>query len=356
MTAASVRLRELGWDDSWAELAAACPQPGLPGRVTRVDRGVCTVATEHGPLRASWSASLLEAAATDPTSAPCTGDWCVLACWPDGPVTIHAVLDRRTAVTRAGASRTSHAQVLVANVDLIAVVVALHPEPKISRIERLVTLAWESGARPVVVLTKADLVPDAAGLAAEVAQACPGVDVVTCSTVTDEGLDELRALLGPNGTMGLIGASGHGKSSLTNALVGAQVLTTKRIRDDGKGRHTSVRRELVALPGGGAVVDTPGLRGVGLHSAPEGLAATFPDVEELATRCKFRDCSHGREPGCAIRAAVSTGHLSERRLDSWSRLQRELAWIAARSDARLRAEQVKKRKKITQDNRSRRDR
>ncbi len=356
MTAAPERLLELGWDDSWAELAAACPTPGLPGRVTRVDRGVCTLMTEHGPVRASWSAALLDAAATDPTKAPCTGDWCVLCCWPDGPVTIHAVLDRRTAVIRAGASRTSHAQVLVANVDVIAVLVALHPEPNISRIERLVTLAWESDARPVVALTKADLVPDAAGIAAEVRRACPGVDVVTCSTVTDEGLDELRGMLGPNGTMGLIGASGHGKSSLTNALVGAEVLATKEIRDDGKGRHTSVRRELVPLPGGGAVVDTPGLRGVGLQSASEGLASTFPDVEDLAAQCKFRDCSHGGEPGCAIRAAVSTGELSQRRLESWFRLQRELAWIAARSDARLHAEQVKKWKKITQDNRSRRDR
>ncbi|MGA9344220.1 MAG: ribosome small subunit-dependent GTPase A [Nocardioidaceae bacterium] len=352
MTAAPDKLLELGWDDSWAELAAACPTPGLPGRVTRVDRGVCTVMTEHGPVRASWSGALLDAAATDPTTAPCTGDWCVLSCWPDGPVTIQSVLDRRTAVIRADANRTSLGQVLVANVDLIAVVVALHPEPNISRIERLMTLAWESGARPIVVLTKLDLVPDGAGLAAEVRAACPGVDVVACSTVTGAGLDEVRALIGPTGTVGLIGASGHGKSTLTNALVGAEVLTTKQIRDDGKGRHTSVRRELVPLPGGGSVIDTPGLRGVGLSDAPAGLAATFPDIEELAGQCKFRDCSHDSEPGCAIRTAIADGRLAERRLDSWFRLQRELAHVAARSDARLRSEQVKKWKKITQQHRT----
>ncbi len=352
MTAASERLLELGWDESWAELAAACPLPGLPGRVTRVDRGVCTVATEHGPVRASWSAALLEAAASDPTKAPCAGDWCVLCCWPDGPVTIQEVLARRTAVVRADASRASLGQVLVANVDLIAVVVALHPEPNISRIERLMTLAWESGAQPIVVLTKLDLVPDGAELAAEVRTACPGVDVVACSTVTGEGIEEVRALIGLTGTVGLIGASGHGKSTLTNALVGAEVLITKQIRDDGKGRHTSVRRELVPLPGGGSVIDTPGLRGVGLVDAPDGLAATFPDIEQLAARCKFRDCSHGGEPGCAVRTAIADGELAERRLDSWFRLQRELAHVAARSDARLRSEQVKQWKKLTQQHRT----
>ena len=211
---------------------------------------------------------------------------------------------------------------LVANVDLIGVVVGLHPEPNLSRIERFLTLAWESGAHPVVILTKADLVADATDLAAEVRRSSPGADVVVCSCVTGEGLDELRALIGLNGTIGLVGASGHGKSSLTNALVGADVLSTKDIRDDGKGRHTSVRRELVSLPGGGSVIDTPGLRGVGLQSADEGVAATFPDIEALAAQCKFRDCNHGSEPGCAVLGAVEDGSLAARRLDSWFRLQR----------------------------------
>ncbi len=149
-----------------------------------------------------------------------------------------------------------------------------------------------------------------------------------------------------------LGASGHGKSSLTNALVGTDVLTTLPIRDDGKGRHTSARRELVALPGGGAVIDTPGLRGVGLQHADEGLAATFPDIEALKGQCQFRDCSHQSEPGCALLAAVADNRLSERRLESWFRLQRELAWMAARTDARLRADQRKKWKYITEQQRN----
>jgi ribosome biogenesis GTPase / thiamine phosphate phosphatase len=351
VTAWSLPLRELGWDDSWRGLADACPHVGTPGRVSRVDRGVCTVITQDGPIRASWSSALLEAAAADPTAAPCTGDWCVTRTWPDGPVTIEAVLERRTAVVRAEASGSSRGQVLVANVDLVAAVVGLHPEPNISRVERLLALAWESGARPVVVLTKADLVTDAEALADDVRKACPGVEVVVCSPVTGQGIDELRALVGSSGTIGLVGASGHGKSSLTNALVGADVLCTKQIRDDGKGRHTSVRRELVPLPGGGAVIDTPGLRGVGLQSADEGLAATFPDIVELAAACGFRDCSHEQEPGCAVLAAVADGELSARRLDSWFRLQRELDSMASRSDARLSAQQAKKRKQLTQQNR-----
>ncbi len=352
-SAAGSTLRELGWDESWDELAQIAPCPGEPGRVTRVDRGVCTVIGEDGPIRASWSAALLEAAAADSLAGPCTGDWCLTRRWPDGPITIEAVLERRTAVIRAAASGTSRGQVLVANVDLIGIVVGLHPEPNISRIERFLILAWESGARPAVLLTKADLVDDADDLAAEARTACPGADVVICSSVTGQGLQEVRALIGPHGTIGLVGASGHGKSSLTNALVGAEVLSTKDIRDDGKGRHTSVRRELVPMPGGGAIIDTPGLRGVGLQSAEEGLAATFPDVEEWSQRCRFRDCSHQQEPGCAVLAAVADGELSSRRLESWLRLQRELAWMAARTDARLRAEQVKKWKKITQANRGR---
>jgi ribosome biogenesis GTPase len=297
---------------------------------------------------------LLDATASDSTAAPCTGDWCIVRTWPDGPLTIEAVLERRTAVIRAEASGSSRGQVLVANVDAIGVVVGLHPEPNLSRIERLLALAWESGAHPIVVLTKADLVADAEDLANEVRRDCAGVDVVVCSTVTGLGIDELRALIGPRGTIGLVGASGHGKSSLTNALVGADVLTTRDIRADGKGRHTSVRRELVAIPGGGAIIDTPGLRGVGLQSADEGLAATFPDIEALAERCRFRDCSHQHEPGCAVQEAIEEGTLSARRLDSWLHLQRELAWMAGRTDARLRAEQVKKWKKITEANRGRR--
>jgi ribosome biogenesis GTPase len=275
--------------------------------------------------------------AKDPVQGPCTGDWCVVREWPGRRTTLERILPRRSAVIRAVAGEQSYGQLLCSNVDIAAVVVALHPLPVMARVERLVTLAWESGARPLVVLTKADSVGDAEQLAEDVTEAAPDVEVVLASARTGRGIDELRERLDGRLTMALLGASGHGKSSLTNALVGAEVLATREIRQDGRGRHTSVRRELVPLPTGGAVIDTPGLRGVGLIDAEQGLGRTFADVEGYAAHCRFSDCAHLEEPGCAVTDAVGRGLLSVRRLESWRRLQRELDWAASRKDARLRA-------------------
>lgn len=310
--------------------------------MTRVDRGRCLVMGEHGLVRASLGAGVLESMARDATHGPCTGDWCVLRYWPDGPVTVDEVLPRRTAVVRADVAGRSHGQVLAANLDIVAVVVGLLPEPVIGKVERLLALAWESGATPLIVLTKADLAPDAEDIREDVAAAAPGVEVLVCSTATRRGVAELRTLIGNSKTLGLLGPSGAGKSTLVNALVGSDVLLARPIRADGRGRHTSVRRELVVLPGGGAVVDTPGMRGVGLVGATAGMAATFADVEALVASCRFNDCAHDGEPGCAVVAAVEDGRLPVRRLESWHRLQREIAWMTVRADARLRAEQARR--------------
>jgi len=199
------------------------------------------------------------------------------------------------------------------------------------------------------VLTKADLVNDAEQFAEDVAEIAPGVDVATVSARTGQGIDALRDRLQGRQTMALLGASGHGKSSLTNALVGAEVLTTREIREDGRGRHTSVRRELIVLPNGGVVIDTPGLRGIGLQEGGEGLAAAFPDITALAEQSRFRDCAHTGEPGCAVAEALVDGTLGLRRFESWQRLQRELRWIASRKDARLRAERLKAWRRRTRD-------
>lgn len=295
---------------------------------------------------------MLDDVAGDVLATPCTGDWALVRDWPDGPTTLEAVLPRRTAIVRADAAGTSQGQVLAANVDLVAVVVALHPEPNLGRMERLLALAWESGATPLVLLTKSDLVTDAEALAEDVGAAAPGVRVICCSTVTGEGVQALSGLLAGQATLALLGVSGHGKSSLTNALLGDDVLAVRSIRDDGKGRHTSVRRELVLLPTGGAVIDTPGLRGVGLHEAGSGMAATFPDVTEFAELCRFGDCGHDGEPGCAVQEAVASGALAVRRLESWRKLQREVAWMASRSDARLRSEQQRKWKQLSKQSRT----
>lgn len=311
----------------------------------RVDRGIAHVLIESGPVRASFGANLLCRVAADPAAVPCTGDWAVVREWPDHRLTLEQLLPRRTAVVRATAGRQSEGQVLCANVDYVGVVVALHPAPTVTKVERLLALAWDSGAQPVVLLTKADMVPDADLVAEDIAAAAPGVEVVCTSTATGLGVTRLRELAGARRTIGLIGSSGHGKSSLVNALVGADVLTTRTIRDDGRGRHTSVRRELVVLPGGGAVIDTPGLRGVGLIDADGGVQSTFGDVEALVAACRFADCTHRGEPGCAIAEALEGGQLALRRFESWQKLQRELAWMASRKDARLRAERVKAWKK-----------
>ncbi len=344
-------LRALGWDPAWESLASSYGDDCRPGRVARVDRGLCTVITEDGVARVTWGSDVLEGVAADPQASPCTGDWALIREWPDGRATVEALLPRRTAIVRAEASGTSTGQVLAANVGVVAIVVALHPEPNLGRLERMLALAWESGAQPLVLLTKADLVAEAELIADDVEAAAPGVDVICCSTVTGEGIDLVRERLAGTATMVMLGISGHGKSSLTNALLGADALTVRAIRSDGKGRHTSVRRELIVMPAGGAVIDTPGLRGVGLQEGGDGMASTFPDITRFASECRFSDCLHDAEPGCAVQAAIAEGALAVRRLDSWRKLQREVAWMASRSDSRLRAEQRKKWKRITMANR-----
>ena len=344
-------LNKIGYDAEVTRAAArwAGASDASVGRVARVDRGITSVLTEDGPVRASLGAGLLGRLAADPTEGPATGDWCILQSWPDHRVTLERVLPRRTAVVRAVAGEQSHGQVLCANVDVAAVVIALHPLPVLAKVERLLALSWESGARPLVLLTKADLVTDADLVAEDVAAAAPDVEVLVVSARSGRGVQAVRERLEGRLTLAMLGASGHGKSSLTNALVGAPVLATRTIREDGRGRHTSVRRELVPLPDGGAVIDTPGLRGVGLIDADRGMAQTFADVEALSQHCRFSDCAHQSEPGCAVRGAVDQGALPLRRFESWQHLQRELRWIAARQDARLRSERVAERKRRSRD-------
>jgi ribosome biogenesis GTPase len=334
-------LEAIGYDATMTRWES---EDSVVGRVARLDRGIALVVTEEGTLRVSLGGDVLAGVAADPGAGPCTGDWVLVRRWPDGRCTLEVVLPRATEVRRATASRRSEEQVLCANVDHVAVVVSLQPEPSVTRLERLLVLAWGSGARPVVVLTKADLVSDAVEITEDVERLAPGVPVLTTSTVTGEGIGELRALAGANRTVALVGTSGHGKSSLANALVGAAVLRTREIRDDGRGRHTTVRRELLPLPGGGAVIDTPGLRGLGVVGPESGVDAAFRDVAALAAGCRFRDCAHQGEPGCAVAAAIDDGRLSLRRFESWQQLERELAWRDARARARQRRRSPKSRR------------
>ncbi|WP_121749862.1 ribosome small subunit-dependent GTPase A [Streptomyces sp. E2N166] len=326
-----------GWDEDWADAFAPYAAEGLlPGRVIRVDRGQCDVVTADGVLRADTAFVTPH----DPLRVVCTGDW--VAVEPDGnPRYVRTCLPRRTAFVRSTSSKRSEGQILAANVDYAIVAVSLAAELDLARIERFLALAWESGAQPLVVLTKADLVPDPVTLGhlvQDVETTAPGVPVLSVSAEQGEGLDVLAAVVA-GGTAVLLGQSGAGKSTLANALLGEDVMDVQAIRDvDGKGRHTTTTRNLLVMPGGGVLIDTPGLRGVGLWDAGSGVGQVFAEIEELGRDCRFHDCAHESEPGCAVLAAIDTGELPERRLESYRKLMRENQRIVAKTDARLRAE------------------
>jgi ribosome biogenesis GTPase len=340
----SFDMSSLGWADDFAQSYARLKRPDhRPARVTRVDRGVCTIADADGTHRASVGGGLLAVAATDPVRLPCAGDWVVVRTWPDDRATIEAVLPRRTAIVRAGAGARATAQVLAANVDTAAVVAAVDPEPDLGRIERLLAIAWESGAPPMVILTKVDLAADPQALADDVAAVAPEVPVYGVSAQTGAGVELLRPYVRSGRTLGLLGTSGSGKSTLVNALAGATVMGTQAIRRaDGRGRHTTTYRALVPLPSGGCVLDTPGVRAVGLFDGVVGLERAFADIDELARTCRFPDCSHVAGPGCAVLAALATGEITPRRLESWRRLQSEIAYELRRADPHLSTEERRK--------------
>jgi ribosome biogenesis GTPase len=330
-------LSRLGWDESLA--AAFRPlerSDSTPGRVLRADRGVCTVLDADGVTRASIGGSVLISAAGDPAQLPCAGDWVLIRRWPDRRLTIECLLPRRTALIRRTSDKDASGQVLAANMDTVAVVEPMHPAPDDARVERLLALAWESGAQPVLVLSKADTARRPEAVARQLQELAPGVRVLPVSVQRGDGLDALRELAGPGRTLALLGRSGAGKSTLVNALAGATVMPVQEIRRaDGKGKHTTAYRSMVLIPEGGAVIDTPGIRGVGLLDTAQGLAKAFADVTELAGRCRFRDCRHEAEPGCAVVAALAGGTLPARRLESFRKLQREVEVETARQSARL---------------------
>ena len=303
------------------------PPATRPARVARVDRASYEVLTETGPLRVP---ALPPPA--DERETPTVGDWLAL----DGDVPV-ARLARTSLLARRSASSASLVQPLAANVDVVLVCAGLHDALPVRRIERLLTLAWDSGATPVLVLTKADLCADPEDAARQAARHAPGVDVVVVTAATGE-VAGLAPHTAAGTTLVLLGSSGAGKSTLVNALAGSDLMAVGDVRQvDGKGRHTTSSRELLLLPGGAVVIDTPGLRGVALQGSEEALARAFADVEDLAGACRFADCAHLGEPGCAVLASVQAGDLAAGRVDSWRRLQRELAFQARRSDARLAA-------------------
>lgn len=315
-----------GWDERWAAHLADVALPGaVPGRVLRHDSSEVVVAEPGGVIHRSMAAG---------GPALVVGDWVVIA----GDSV--ADLLPRTSLLRRSDATGDREQLLAANLDLLGIVAGLDRPVKPGRLQRAVALAWDAGAVPLVVLTKADVVDDAEAACAAAGAAIPGVEIMVLSAARHEGLDRLqRALAGK--TVVLLGESGAGKSTLTNALVGEEVAATGAVRlGDAKGRHTTTSRQLHVLPGGGALIDTPGIRGVGLWVDADAVDATFADLGELAVGCRFGDCDHDHEPGCAVQAAVADGTVDPARLDAWRRMHREVASTAMRADdhARRQAE------------------
>jgi len=327
-------LQRLGWDDGWEAAFAEHRDAGrAPARVAVQHKGAYDLLGEQGELRVPAAARLARA-----DELPAVGDWVALDVERG---LVDAVLPRRTAISRKEVWTVAREQVLAANVDVAFLVQALPRDFNTRRLERYLAMAWESGAQPVVVLTKTDLVDDVEPWLADVRLttlgACP---VVALSAITGEHVDEIRTFLAGNRTAVLLGSSGVGKSTLVNTLAGRELLATRDVREgDHRGRHTTTHRELLVLPGGGVILDTPGMRE--LHLWDGDLEQTFADVEQVAAGCRFSDCSHEREPGCAVRAALADGTLAADRWQSYVKLQRELAALEARRNHLLRSERVR---------------
>jgi ribosome biogenesis GTPase / thiamine phosphate phosphatase len=341
-------LQHLGWTDGHTtEFEPHAVEGYLPARVAAQHRGAYILYSELGELRADLAGRLAHEAA-GPGDLPAVGDWVAIAARPEeGAATIHAVFARRTKFSRKVTLRAAEEQVLAANVDAVFLLMSLNEDFNLRRLERYIATAWESGAAPVIVLTKTDLAPDYALRVLEVEAIAFGVPVHAISNLTGDGLELVRAHLAPGRTIALLGSSGVGKSTLVNTLAGEELLATQPIREgDGEGRHTTTHRQLVLLPGGGLVLDTPGMRELQLWDSADGVSETFSDVEDLAAQCRFTDCAHKTEPGCAVQAAIADGTLPFARWDSYKKLQRELAHLERRLDKRLQSEERKRWAKV----------
>jgi len=335
-------LQAFGWDDRVAALFTLIDvAQHEPGRVIRTDRGSSLVAMERGAVRANpYALASRQAGMTDD---PVTGDWVAVVEDPTEGTVIVAIIPRRSTISRRDSNEDAVTeQVLAANVDIVAAVCPLDRPFAENRLERFLTMAWESGGTPAIILTKADAAesPEAAlAIAESAASLGPGVAVYLTSATVGTGLDGIRNLIAPGLTLVLIGQSGAGKSTLVNRLIGREAQRTEAVREgDARGRHTTTTRDLIPMPGGGVLLDTPGLRSLALWDAEGAVAETFPDIEELGANCRFRDCSHDVEPDCAVRAAVVDGTLDGRRLDSYRKLEKEIRALELQKDVRARRE------------------
>jgi ribosome biogenesis GTPase len=342
-----LNLEELGWDAFFAEAFEPFEKENLiPARVSARHHGPCELFTELGPMGGIPSGKLTD------EELPAVGDWvAVRPVKGEKKAVIEAVLPRRTAFTRKEAFKRTVAQVVAANVDTVFVVTAFGFDLNPRRLERYLTSAWDSGANPVIVVNKSDLADDPEAELLDVEPVLMGVPAHTVSAVTGEGLEGLNSYLGMGRTIALLGSSGVGKSTLVNRFAGRELLATAETSAGGRGRHTTSHRELIPLPSGAVLLDTPGMRELQLWAGEEVLDTTFGEISELAADCRFADCSHEHEPGCEVRRALGDGTLSQERFMSYRKLQRELRALEIRKDNRLRSEARKERARFARSQR-----
>jgi len=334
-------LQDLGWCEFFEKQWQSKKVDGaIRARVSEENRGLYKVISERGESWAELRGKLRHQAVSR-EMLPAVGDW-VLAEEHGERSTIHFVFERRSKFSRKTAGKKTEEQIVAANVDTVFLVSSLNRELNARRIERYLTLAWESGARPIVVLNKSDLCDNIAELREKAEEAAMGVRTIVASTVSGDGIAELREIVRTGGTTALLGSSGVGKSSLINAILGREIQVTNETREgDDKGRHTTTSRQLIVVSGGGVLLDTPGMRELQLWAASEGIAQAFADVQGLAQGCKFRNCSHKDEPGCAVREAMD-----KERLANYHKLQREEEFLESKQDDALRAQRTKDLRKM----------
>ncbi len=322
-------LQEWGWNDAWAAGAAEIGAGGAPGRVVAQDRDRWSIQTEDGAVVARI------ASGARPSVAPVVGDWVLVGPGPSpvDPWSLLGVVPRSSRLSRGAAGTGAAEQVLASNVDVVWIVHGLDTPFNVRRVERYLAVIWESGAVPELVLTKADLAADLAAVVTEARNAAPGIEVRVVSSADAESVARLRATLRRGLTVALVGPSGAGKSTLVNLLAPAAEVATGAVREkDRKGRHTTTRRELHRLEGGALLLDTPGIRELRLWAVDDGLDRAFPEIEELARACRFGDCTHDSEPGCAVLEAEAAGRISSDRVASYRKLRAEAAWQARKND------------------------